>query len=56
MADSYDNLLDGGGKVSPEKTLSKAKKALKLGQGREAILSKATDALARLIEAAEANH
>jgi len=53
MADSYDNLLDGGGKVSPEKTLAKAKKALKLGEGREASLLKGAQSLSQLIEATE---
>lgn len=51
MADAYDNLLDGGNKVSPEKTLAKAKKALALGQGREPELTRAAEALARLIAA-----
>ena len=51
MADAYDNLLDGGNKASFEKTLAKAKKALTLGKGREPSLSKAAEALARLIEA-----
>ena len=50
MADAYDNLLDGGNKVSPQKTLEKAKKALGLGQGREPMLSQASEALRRLIE------
>lgn len=53
MADAYDNLLDGGNKVSPQKTLEKAKMALALGQGREPILSKGAEALARLIATVE---
>ena len=51
MADSYDNLLDGGGKSSSQKTLEKAKKALKLGSGREPQLVNATRHLAELIAA-----
>lgn len=51
MADAYDNLLDCGGKASPQKALEKAKKALALGQDREPTLSRAAEALARLIEA-----
>ena len=54
MADSYDNVLDGGNKISPEKTLAKAKKALALGKGREPQLGKGAEALALLIEVMEA--
>jgi (p)ppGpp synthase/HD superfamily hydrolase len=53
MADSYDNLLDCGVAVSPEKTLAKATKALKLGDAREPSLFKAAEALSRLIDAVE---
>jgi guanosine-3',5'-bis(diphosphate) 3'-pyrophosphohydrolase len=53
MADAYDNLLDSGGKVSPQKTREKAKKALGLGKGRENQLARGAEALARLIEVTE---
>jgi|SRR5687767_12480177 len=49
LADAYDNLLDGGNKASPKKTLDKATKALGLGKGREPQLQRAAEALARLI-------
>lgn len=55
MADSYDNLLDGGNKISPEKTLAKAKKALALGQNREPSLRKAAQVLEQLIAATESS-
>ncbi len=53
MADAHDNLLDGGNKVSPQKTLEKAKKALRLGHGREEALAAGAALLARLIESRE---
>ncbi len=53
MADAHDNLLDSASLREPGKALVKAKKALALGRGREAELTKAADFLAEIIAAAE---